>query len=92
LSDLVAVTEAEKALYLASGASVEHCIASAEYWAMNREMIWSALVSLKTKKELTVYKSNITFSSDLLTFTGIVLVLPTGHLLPRGLFKCPRAR
>jgi hypothetical protein len=43
LSNLVAITEAEKDLYLASGASIEDCIASAEYWAISREQIWGAL-------------------------------------------------
>jgi hypothetical protein len=49
------LTKQEKALYLASGESVEDCIISAERWVANREQLWDALDDLETRTELVVY-------------------------------------
>ncbi|KAI0247273.1 hypothetical protein BJV78DRAFT_1285698 [Lactifluus subvellereus] len=63
LFQLIAFTEDEKGRHLASGNSVEDCVASAEHWATNREQIWSTLDVLETRTELMELFSGLNVSS-----------------------------
>ncbi|KAI0247266.1 hypothetical protein BJV78DRAFT_1157321 [Lactifluus subvellereus] len=58
LLQLIAFTEDEKGRYLASGNSVEDCVASTEHRATNRVQIWSTLDVLATRTELTMPGNN----------------------------------
>ncbi|KAI0249092.1 hypothetical protein BJV78DRAFT_1284237 [Lactifluus subvellereus] len=66
LLKLIELTKEEKALYFASGESVEDCIISAERWVANREQIWDALDVLETRTELTnlFAESNVPHEAD----------------------------